>query len=58
MDSSGLSARTHRENLSLPANANEQTKAQARRWRALMGSDARFVSYVLEWLERALLLHP
>ena len=52
MDSSNLSAWTHRENLSLPANANEQTKAQARRWRALMGSDARFVSYVLEWFRK------
>jgi transglutaminase-like putative cysteine protease len=52
MDSAGLSAWTHRENLSLPANANEQTKAQARRWRALMGSDARFVSYVLEWFRK------
>lgn len=52
MDLSGLPAWIHRENLDLPVMGNEQAKAQARRWRNMIGSDARFVRYVLEWFRK------
>lgn len=52
MDLSGLPPWIHRENLELPVIGNEQTKAQAKRWRNMTGSDARFVRYVLEWFRK------
>jgi transglutaminase-like putative cysteine protease len=52
LDSSGLPPWIHKENIELPVLGNEQTKAQARRWRNTFGNDASFVRHVLEWFRK------
>jgi transglutaminase-like putative cysteine protease len=52
LDPAGLPAWIHKENMELPAIGNERAKAQARRWRNTIGSDAGLVRYVLEWFRK------
>lgn len=52
LDPYELPALIRHENLLLPAIGNEQAKAQARRWKNLIGNEQRYVRYVLDWYRK------